>query len=97
MRIPWMLLNVSDPSSRTVLDDKRTFKQLSRDMLRTTKTDGFVFYCALFEDRKLGDILLGNSSFEVKKYTWQTWENVEYVERLKESYKYIQEFFATIE
>lgn len=71
-----MLLNVSDPSSRTVLDDKRTFKQLSRDMLRKTKTDWFVFYCALFEDRKLGDVLLGNSSFEVKKYTWQTWKNI---------------------
>ncbi|ADQ47243.1 hypothetical protein Calkro_2429 [Caldicellulosiruptor kronotskyensis 2002] len=96
VRIPWGLLNVSDPSSKTVLDDNRLVLQPERDMLKTTKTDSFIFYFALLQNGKLSDIVLRNNG-RLIEHKLRTWEDITFKERLKKSYYIIQKFFATFE
>lgn len=94
VRIPWGKLNVTDPSSLTVLDDNLTTGDLSRDKLKTVKTDGIVVSTLLYntvETRKV-DIL----STE-EPYIWKPWDIPQYKERLKKSYYIIQSYFSHME
>lgn len=105
IRIPWLLLNVSDPSSRTAIHDDRTdlpagpsaiSDNLGFDGLHTEKTKGFLFYVSL---TRAGDILdfqpRSGNEFDgsVKRFTWPGWDTPQYKERLKQSYQEISNVF----
>ena len=78
IRIPWQLLNVTDPSGKTVMDDFF----VKRGITSTAVTD---FYFGLGVLSKTKNIALSGT------YTWNGWETPTYHERLKPSYYYLKE------
>lgn len=95
LRIPWMLLNVTDPSSGTVLQDpRRNIPVPGRDELRTVKTDGFVVYGIVWNDflRQESGGIVANPQMP---YRWRGWEVPPLTrERLKKSYYILQKAWA---
>lgn len=103
VRLPWLLLNVSDPSSRTVLYDTRTDlpegpaavrTQLGTDAIGTTRTAGFGFYAVTGSGGAVEDFQprRGDRWQSAKQFKWPVWEGAPpYVERLKQSYRAITE------
>ena len=108
VRLPWLLLNVSDPSSNTVLHDERNdlppgpsaiVREYPRDGLGTQKTQGFLFYTVLTGSKGLLDFQpeKGTNSWdEAKRYDWPGWDQPKYRSRLKKSYELITNFFFGI-
>ncbi|MBU1669489.1 MAG: glycosyltransferase [Actinobacteria bacterium] len=104
IRLPWLLLNVSDPSSLTVIHDDRTDlpagpaavrTELGENALHTQKTEGFAFYAVITRGGKPSDFQprRGTSWARTRRFTWQGWDAPTYRERLKKSYPEIQELF----
>jgi hypothetical protein len=94
IRIPWNRLNFTDPSTRKVLDDAQTTGELARDLLTTVTSEGILVSALLYdtEEEKQIDMLSMQNPF-----SWSTWDEPVYNERLKESYDIIREYFKTIE
>ncbi len=92
MRIPWSLLNVTDPSSRKVLHQETS--HLSP--LDTVETEGFIFYLASVKPGKEKssvadsfpsmDQISGKNVSEVDFYLWDKWESPNHHSYLKDSY-----------
>ncbi|WP_088104515.1 hypothetical protein [Halalkalibacter urbisdiaboli] len=99
LRLPWGRLNVTDPSSHQVLDDPRAVESGERDLLQTTTTDGIRLSAVLVSGQnEVLDLFPGGQQFtEPEPYLWSKWEQPSYVERLKNSYPYIQEYFKTLQ
>jgi hypothetical protein len=111
LRLPWMLLNVADPSSGLLLYDSGTYNDLpARDELSVSKTQGFRFYAATFSKDAgaaggtgLGEVIdFAPRDGVVFKYLpapylWESWEEPQYQFRLKESYNIIAGYFGTFE
>lgn len=95
LRLPWTLINVSDPSSGMVLQDERTgYLGTDRDTLRITKTDGFLIE-ALLWDPKASALRGRLTMFREKPFTWAGWEEAPpYKERFKKSYYMLKEAWA---
>ncbi|MDZ4712180.1 MAG: polysaccharide deacetylase family protein [bacterium] len=89
IRIPWHLLNVSDPSSRNVLDDKED----TRD-IESSETDGFYIYSYITDknDRNVKQIPEDKPGF----FKWDKWEKPDYTSRLKKSYYVLQDLFGSM-
>jgi peptidoglycan/xylan/chitin deacetylase (PgdA/CDA1 family) len=101
-RIPWSLLNVTDPSSRSVLDDSAGSRELE-----VSRTDGIVLTAlsltggdvprvadAIPEpSRKGGGYTFENSNAAL--FTWQGWEEARYTERRKASFREISSCFLS--
>jgi peptidoglycan/xylan/chitin deacetylase (PgdA/CDA1 family) len=89
MRLPWGLLNVSDPSSFQVLQDDT----LAPD-LQSVTTPGFAFSVLVAEDDAQGPgavvaalpALKGGTLQFTRRWRWPGWEEPKYTERLKQSY-----------
>jgi len=105
IRLPWLLLNVSDPSSLTVIHDDRTNlpegpaavrSELGEDALHTEKTAGFSFYAVTVRGGKVADFQprAGNGWAIAKKFVWPGWDAPTYRERIKKSYPEIKALFA---
>jgi len=105
VRLPWQLLNVSDPSSLTVLHDDRTDlpvgpmavkNQMGTDELRTEQTAGFSFYAAVTRGGKLSDFgpNSGDDWAGVDKYLWQGWDVPTYKARQKLSCPVIESLYG---
>jgi len=92
LRLPWTLINVTDPSSLRVLQDSRTgYLGAERDNLMTTQTDGFIADTIVW-DRKRGTIAGRTAMDRAAPFLWKGWEVAPaYRERLKKSYFIIQE------
>lgn len=97
LRIPWHILNFSDPSQLKILFSKNerkvssgirvmavSYKPLSSDDSRATAMKG---------GTNITDILPLNTS-KIKMYTWQSWENPEYTTYLKKSYFVMKELYG---
>jgi len=83
MRIPWMLFNALDPSTRTFAGDLYTGKTFS---LNPVKVEGIYF-----EPRRAGSRVSAGPGL----FTWNAWADApETHERLKESYAILQKKFA---
>jgi hypothetical protein len=108
IRLPWGLLNVSDPSSnRVILDDTKGFppgpagmRNMALDTLSTVKTPGFQFFASTTAGGSLGDFgprKAGSSGFDTAShvYTWRGWNSPSYEERLKLSYSYMQKTYGS--
>jgi len=98
LRIPWMLLGFSDPSSLRVID----YGAKSEGKLPTKIVDGIRFIPWIV-DRKTEEVigLDGMAPYPVSEqplYTWDGWEDVdvEYVERPKQSYFILQEAYKEV-
>ncbi|MDA3810851.1 MAG: hypothetical protein PF518_11065 [Spirochaetaceae bacterium] len=88
IRIPWGLLNVSDPSSGFVLDDPGEFSSYpERDQLKISKSESILIY-GFIEDEK-GINLLNRKL----TYSWKNWDIPQYRERPKEAYSMLTKYF----
>jgi len=84
IRIPWQLLNVADPSTRTVMGDLYAHDAFD---INPVQIGGFTF--ELYRMDPTG-VTEGGAGF----YSWKPWNTVQYHERLKESYGIIKSNFA---
>jgi tetratricopeptide (TPR) repeat protein len=105
-RIAWGLLNVTDPSSRAVLDDDLS----DPGSIGTTVTDGFRFYVAAIRPDfppsretpvrgRLADRLPrgeARSADDLPLYSWSGWESPSYRIERKESWSIVKEVFDSI-
>jgi hypothetical protein len=98
LRLPWTLINVTDPSSLQVLQDTRTgFYSSEHDALKTMKTDGFVVE-GLVWNKKSGTIEGRFAQDASKPYLWKGWEEAPpYAERYKKSYFILRDAWAASE
>ncbi len=100
MRLGWNLLNVTDPSTRQVLDDPVP----PRGGAGHTTTDGFRFYAAAYEasDRRVIAALPAagdGGRYEdgaIPFYTWEPWEEPTYHAYLKKSYHILRDRLPTL-
>jgi len=99
LRIPWGLLNVSDPSSSRVIDDESIrYAYPLRDALQTVETAGIGIYGVLFDGE--GEVLSlfpsddGKSFTDKLFYTWQNWNVPRYRESPKKSFEILKEYFS---
>ncbi|MFE5323591.1 hypothetical protein ACFQ88_33400 [Paenibacillus sp. NPDC056579] len=87
MRIPWMLLGFSDPSSLQVI---AYGEQEGKLFAQTTEGIRFVPWIVQRSDNSVVGLDNGSGApYAVSKlpvYHWKQWEKVGYVERLKQSY-----------
>ena len=84
IRIPWQLLNVADPSTKTVFGDLYAGNKFD---INPVQTEGFAFELFSMTDKGPTE---GGGGF----YSWKPWEAVNYHERLKKSYGTIQKKFG---
>jgi len=83
IRIPWPLLNVSDPSSLRVLSG-----EMRPEGSETVETDGFRIYAYSFDAKRREHPLadrLPAAGQRAPLYTWKGWEEPKYRLELKES------------
>ena len=91
IRIPWLLLNFTDPSRREVWADLYANEEMTAEI-----TDGIEVGLLLIENEEVKLRVPDNKS-DLKSYTWEEWALPEYKERLKESYYILQEKFSNIQ
>jgi hypothetical protein len=98
LRIPWMLLGFSDPSSLSVIN----YEQSQSGKLASSVVDG-VRLIPWIVDKTTREVigLEGKQPYPVSElplYTWEGWEDidVEYVERLKQSYFIMQQAMTEV-
>ena len=84
IRLPWQLLNVADPSTKTVIGDLYAHEYFD---INPEQIEGFTFELLKINGK---DITWGGSGF----YKWKPWDNPHYHERLKKSYEIIKTNFA---
>lgn len=87
VRLPWGLLNVTDPSSRTILTSIR-----ERGAALTAVTDGFRFVVAGL--RRTDDRIVAYLPADAT-YVWPTWEEPTWHERLKPAYDAMRELWGS--
>jgi tetratricopeptide (TPR) repeat protein len=100
VRLPWGLLNVTDPSSRRVVDDPPAF----RDEVGTRVTEGFRLYAAAVDPgdgRVLSTLPERDEAGRLAAapgdlYVWKGWEEPTYHTRLKRSYFILKERLAPL-
>lgn len=83
IRIPWQLLNVMDPSTKSIMGDLYKNKGIKAE-----KVEGFYFGAGIL-GREEGQIDMGY-------FTWKPWEVPAYHERLKPAYYKLQQSFGKI-
>ena len=84
IRIPWLLLNVMDPSTKQVMSNFGSSNQFQPEV-----TPGFHFNVVVQHNNE--EFTLPSTFF-----TWDNWDEVVYHERLKESYYIIQDLFRDV-
>ena len=82
IRVPWQMLNVMDPSTRSIMDDI----YLNKGFV-SRKVDGIYFGAGLTDQ---------NETIDMDFYSWETWLEPTYHERLKASYYILQNAFDRI-
>ncbi|MDP2790819.1 MAG: hypothetical protein Q8O15_03570 [Rectinemataceae bacterium] len=87
LRLPWTLINVTDPSSLRVLQETRTgYLGVERDNLTTMQTDGFIADVIVW-NKKVGTLAGRTTMDRAVPFIWKGWETAPpYRERLKKSY-----------
>ncbi|KZE68952.1 hypothetical protein AWM68_01395 [Fictibacillus phosphorivorans] len=98
LRIPWLLLNVKDPSLHEVMGDMWSGK-----LKGSKKTDGFAIATFTYNEdgKKVVDSLpIAKEGViplsDTKKYRWDEWNEPLYQERLKQSYYEMQKTYEKV-
>ena len=89
MRIPWLLLNVKDPSQKEILGDL-----WSEGMTASANFETIDISINATENKRLIDQLPNDrqTDKQMLPYNFEKWEQPEYRERLKESYGIIKDY-----
>lgn len=108
VRLPWGLLNVTDPSSnRVIMDESRDLpsgpagmRNLVTDSLGTVKTPGFEFFAATTSGGGLADFAPRSSDGKsfghaIGPFSWRGWDQPRTSERLKQSYAYMRSLYGS--
>jgi hypothetical protein len=90
LRISWQTLNVSDPSTRSVLNGAQ-----SDGSMNVTTTDGFHF--RFFITDKKNHPVKKYPNDETLWFTWDTWDIPEYQVRIKPVYHSLAKIFSELE
>ncbi len=90
MRIPWHLLNVSDPSSLQVLDDKQGTAEIETTTIKKFKIFSFV---TGKNNKIVYTIPKNGKNFS---YVWKGWETPKYETRLKKQYWVLKNVFENL-
>jgi hypothetical protein len=97
LRIPWMLLGFSDPSSLQVISYGEKDGNL---FARSTQGIRFVPWTRQRSDNSVTGLDNGDSSpYSVSKlpvYRWEAWNKVQYSERIKQSYEIMKQAFQKL-
>jgi hypothetical protein len=93
IRIPWMLLNFTDPSERRVLQDPEG--QIPGEF-GTTTVDGIRILAAARTGSRWTQWPAGGRANDVAFFTWPTWEEPRYRERARPVYDAMRETFRTM-
>lgn len=100
LRLPWSLLNFTDPTKKMVINDTRSKATITADPfgIQTTTTDGILF-SLLIADKTTKDTLyifpISKQSSGYKTFKWDPWTTVDYVFRQKESCKLLSSYFLS--
>ena len=89
LRIPWLLINVKDPSKKVVMGDLYSGKGQESEMA----IDSIGITLVTEPKSRNKDNKLDPTQFKPIRYTWDSWEFPEHGERLKKSYEYVQKVF----
>lgn len=95
VRIPWSMLNVTDPTQKLVINDPAQAPIMQSD-IKTTLTDGVIvsLLIANKEDKDTAYIFPNDKkSPGYKVYKWSVNEKTEYAVRNKESFTIIKKYF----
>lgn len=90
IRIPWLLLNFRDPSTKEIEDDFWKNKYFSG-----IKVDGI--WVGLSAEEPQEKPLEEDAAIELVRYQWDNWDYYPYFERLRKSYYMLQEQFAGLD
>jgi len=82
IKIPWQLLNVADPSTKTILSDFYINNAFEHETIEN-------IYIGAYYTSNLNQ----NHFIEMISTSWDTWEMPSYHERLKQSYFIVKEAF----
>jgi hypothetical protein len=109
IRIPWGRLNITDPTSRTVLDDGEKYNYYpKRDQFATKVSSGFLITAVVQDSQgNILDIFPGTIRSKqeqsvqwetITPYTWEewTWTIPPYQQRRKASWWILQKYFQEI-
>ncbi|PWW05123.1 hypothetical protein DFQ01_105107 [Paenibacillus cellulosilyticus] len=99
IRIPWIRLNFTDPSSMLVLDDDKhtAISTDQKDALTVRMTDGIIASLVIIDKQTdTVDYHFPESATSIgyKTFAWNTWDVPQYEQRAKSSYDLIQAAFA---
>ncbi len=112
IRLPWMLLNIADPSGGSVIRDLRNYNDLpARDQLSIETGSGFNFYVLTYyqgeQSANSNDLSWPavldffprrGDQFKtgITAFNWNRWEEPLFQFRLKRSYDLIADYLLTI-
>ncbi|WP_273124006.1 hypothetical protein ACNRWW_17120 [Metabacillus sp. HB246100] len=91
VRIPWLMLNVKDPSQKEVMGDIWSEKGLESEFT----IDGISAKVVVVSNEQ--EVIQQSSPNEWLYYTWENWQTPSFHERLKESYPMVQEAYDRID
>lgn len=93
LRLPWLLLNVKDPSQREMMGDLWDGTSLEEN----SKTIESIYAKIVVSSKNKESFQqIPSAKGDWLEYTWDKWEEPTYHERLKKSYDYLQEAFGRI-
>lgn len=100
IRLPWAMLNVADPTNRTIINDAAGKPSGVNGQYRTTITDGVI--CSVFIVQKktkdtLYEFTADKETAGYKTYSWSDWDaqNIEYTINQKASFDTLKKYFST--
>lgn len=86
IRIPWLMLNISNPTQKLVIDDFNNKNEIKHTPIENISSGIYLVDDGVSKEQAI-----------MKSYTWDKWEIPNYHERLKESYYIIKESFKDID
>lgn len=94
IRIPWAMLNVTDPSQKVVINNDGKLK----NQVKTTQTNGFLI-SLIIADKSTKDLLYmfpeSKKDPGYKTFKWSTWEEVTFEYREKDGFSTLKKYYST--
>lgn len=95
MRLPWALLNVTDPSSKSVLNDSKDTPEIDISISKNFRI--YTATVGVNGDSVSVIDLLPDGFKRAVEFSWEGWEKPAYTSRLKESAGYVADAFHKID
>lgn len=99
IRIPWAMLNVTDPSRRLVIDDK-TGAYKTDGQYKTTITSGVIASVLIGEKGTKDTAYIfpdSKESASYKTFKWATWESIDYTITEKDAFAQLKLYFNSLQ